>query len=689
MPDTWEYPWFAAWDLAFHCAPLALVDVDFAKEQVELLLHTRYMHPNGQIPAYEWNFGDVNPPVTAWAALFVYEREAEIRGEGDREFLDARLPAAADELHLVGQPQGPRRPQPLPGRLPRARQHRDLRPLGAAAGRRDARAGGRHGLDGPLLPVDAADRRRAGTARPRVRRHGAEVRRAPRVDHDRGRPPSASGSGARRTASSTTSCGRPTAPRSRSRCARSSGCCRCARPPCSTPTSTARHPALIERVRALRGAPLRARARAAAHLPGPSPEGTGSLALVDERRLRRMLATMLDEEEFLGPHGIRAVSRRHARARRASSTWDGRRYSVALPAGRVRHRHVRRQLQLARARVVSHEPRRSCVRCSSCTRYYGDRLKVECPTGSGRELDLREVAVEIGRRLAATFLEDDARPPAGVRRDRDVPGRPVWHDLLLVPRVLPRRQRRRPRREPPDGLDRDRRAAVYPARRLMRLPRAAPRIYEINTAVLARTAGRGRGRPLGLGEVPAAEWDALAALPVDAVWLMGVWERSPAGLRIALADPGARLRQPGRPARPAAPRTSSARRTACATTPSTRASAGPTRSRRPARRLAERGLAAGARLRPQPRRARSPVDCACGRSASCRGSEEELAQRAGGVPATAGGIVAQGRDPYFPPWPDVVQLNAYAPALREAVAGTLRRDRRPVRRACVATWRCS
>ena len=87
MPDKWEYPWFAAWDLAFHCAPLSLVDVDFAKEQVELLLETRYLHPNGQIPAYEWNFSDVNPPVTAWAALYVYEREAEIRGEGDREFL--------------------------------------------------------------------------------------------------------------------------------------------------------------------------------------------------------------------------------------------------------------------------------------------------------------------------------------------------------------------------------------------------------------------------------------------------------------------------------------------------------------------------------------------------------------------------------------------------------------------------
>ncbi len=87
MPDKWEYPWFAAWDLAFHCAPLGLVDVDFAKEQVELLLHTRYVHPNGQVPAYEWNFSDVNPPVTAWAALWVYQREVELRGAGDRVWL--------------------------------------------------------------------------------------------------------------------------------------------------------------------------------------------------------------------------------------------------------------------------------------------------------------------------------------------------------------------------------------------------------------------------------------------------------------------------------------------------------------------------------------------------------------------------------------------------------------------------
>src|SRR5216117_2733064 len=87
MPDKWEYPWYAAWDLAFHCIPLALVDPDFAKEQLILLLREWYMHPNGQIPAYEWAFGDVNPPVHAWAAWRVYKIEKKRRGAGDRKFL--------------------------------------------------------------------------------------------------------------------------------------------------------------------------------------------------------------------------------------------------------------------------------------------------------------------------------------------------------------------------------------------------------------------------------------------------------------------------------------------------------------------------------------------------------------------------------------------------------------------------
>jgi hypothetical protein len=88
MPDKWEYPWYAAWDLAFHCIPLALVDSDFAKEQLVLMLREWYMHPNGQIPAYEWAFGDVNPPVHAWAAWRVYKVDKKRTGKGDTQFLE-------------------------------------------------------------------------------------------------------------------------------------------------------------------------------------------------------------------------------------------------------------------------------------------------------------------------------------------------------------------------------------------------------------------------------------------------------------------------------------------------------------------------------------------------------------------------------------------------------------------------
>jgi Glycosyl hydrolase family 63 C-terminal domain len=88
MPDKWEYPWYAAWDLAFHCVPLALVDCEFAKEQLVLLLREWYMHPNGQLAAYEWALGEVNPPVHAWATWRVYKIDKKRNGKGDRAFLE-------------------------------------------------------------------------------------------------------------------------------------------------------------------------------------------------------------------------------------------------------------------------------------------------------------------------------------------------------------------------------------------------------------------------------------------------------------------------------------------------------------------------------------------------------------------------------------------------------------------------
>jgi hypothetical protein len=92
MPDKWEYPWYAVWDLAFHCIPLAMIDPDFAKNQLLLMTRVWYQHPNGQIPAYEWAFDDVNPPVHAWAVWEVYKAERDANhGDGDREFLERAL----------------------------------------------------------------------------------------------------------------------------------------------------------------------------------------------------------------------------------------------------------------------------------------------------------------------------------------------------------------------------------------------------------------------------------------------------------------------------------------------------------------------------------------------------------------------------------------------------------------------
>ena len=87
MPDKWEYPWYAAWDLAFHTLPLSIVDPDFAKEQMKLMLRGFYLHPSGQMPAYEWNFSDVNPPVHAWATLYLYKMEKNL-GREDIKFLE-------------------------------------------------------------------------------------------------------------------------------------------------------------------------------------------------------------------------------------------------------------------------------------------------------------------------------------------------------------------------------------------------------------------------------------------------------------------------------------------------------------------------------------------------------------------------------------------------------------------------
>lgn len=203
----------------------------------------------------------------------------------------------------------------------------------------------------------------------------------------------------------------------------------------------------------------------------------------------------------------------------------------------------------------------------------------------------------------------------------------------------------------------------------MRLP-PRPTLYEINTAVWLERLGRDRGRALELGEVPPEAWDALAGLPVDAVWLMGVWQRSPEGLRIAAGDPS--LDAGNRAALPDLKAADVIGSPYCVRDYIVDERFGGPAGLRTARdQLASRGLGlildyVPNHVAPDHPWTRDRPDCLIS------GTEQDLTEQPEAFIRTPSGIIAaRGRDPYFPPWPDVVQLNAYSPALRAAVADTL------------------
>ena len=429
MPDKWEYPWFAAWDLAFHCAPLSLVDVDFAKEQVELLLRTRYMHPNGQIPAYEWNFSDVNPPVTAWAALYVYEREAEIRGKGDVEFLKIvfdRLLANFTWWVNRKDPDGRNlfqggflgldnigvfdRSAPLPGggtleqadgTAWMALYSQWMLQIAVELAKHDAAY-----IDMAIkfvahfLWIAVAMNPPEGDAELWDEEDGFyyDVMRMPD--------------------------GQPIQLKVRSLVG--------LLPLCAATVFDGdlleRYPWVVEGTNAFIER-FSDTLSTLAHAADPNAEGKRILALVNEERLRRILAVMLDENEFLGAHGIRAVSRQHL-GQPYRFDWGGQDYDVHyLPAesdtgmfgGNSNWRGpvwFPMNLVILRGLIQLH-------------RYYGDALKVECPTGSGRQINLLEVAMEIGRRLVTTFTEDENRRRPVFGGIEKFQTDPHWHDLVL------------------------------------------------------------------------------------------------------------------------------------------------------------------------------------------------------------------------------------------------------------------
>jgi hypothetical protein len=430
MPDKWEYPWFAAWDLAFHVLALSTVDVDFAKEQLELLLQEFFLHPTGQIPAYEWNFSDVNPPVHAWATIFLYRTEQALHGEADIEFLKRsfrklllnfswwvnrkdRFGKNVFEGGFLGLDNigvfDRSAPLPTGGHLEQAdgtawmalfcqnmleialelaahdSSYQDIATKFANHFLWIARAMNQTGPEGMWDEEDG---------------FYYDVLRFPD--------------------------GRATRLKVRSMVG--------LLPLCATtviePWQRERVPRVVEALQErLQRMPELAES---IHPTGPGHLGhneRGIAALVKPERLRRILSRMLDEKEFFSPYGIRALSRHHADQPYVFNV-DGREYRVSyLPAesdtgmfgGNSNWRGpiwMPVNALLIRALL-------------SFYLYYGDNFKVECPTGSANMMNLFEVAREIANRLARIFLRDDAgrRPVYGGTQKFQTD--PHWKDYIL------------------------------------------------------------------------------------------------------------------------------------------------------------------------------------------------------------------------------------------------------------------
>jgi len=412
MPDKWEYPWYAAWDLAFHAVAFAGVDPDFAKHQLNLMLKPRYLHSNGQLPAYEWNFSDVNPPVHAWATLFQYRMEQAARGKGDVEFLKRafgkllinftwwvnrkdRLGKSVFEGGFLGLdnigifdrsaelPTGGHLEQ-ADGTAWMAMYCQNMLEIAIELAARDP------SYD-DLVYKFAEHFCWIGVAMNKVGDDGMwdeedgfyyDVLRLP------------DGRAARLKVRSLVGL----------------------LPLCAT---TVIEPWQRERVpRAVQA--MQARFRhipellAGVHPAGPehmSAEGRTIAALVNPERLRRILSRMLDEKEFLSPYGIRSVSKFHEKHPYAVRV-GGKEYSVSYqPAesdsgmfgGNSNWRGpvwFPINALLIRALFQFHG-------------YYGDSFRVECPTGSGRLMTLLEVATELSDRLQRLFLREPSARSAG------------------------------------------------------------------------------------------------------------------------------------------------------------------------------------------------------------------------------------------------------------------------------------
>ncbi len=430
MPDKWEYPWYASWDLAFHTIPLALVDVEFAKDQLLLFLREWYMHPNGQIPAYEWAFEDVNPPVHAWAVLRVYRIEKRLRGKGDREFLERafhklllnftwwvnRKDAAGNNifeggflgLDNIGVFD---RSAPLPS--------------GGHIQQSDGTSWmGMFCLNMLAIAMELARENKGySDIASKFFEHFVYISHA--INHlgDQQLQLWDEEDGFFYDALCL--------PDGHSQLLK-------VRSMVGLITLFAVETLEPEQVDALPGFKRRLewfvenRPHLQHHLSARQRPGVPHrrlLAIVGRERLRRVLRPMLDEAEFLSPYGIRALSRNHLEHPYLLEL-NGNQYRVDYEPAESRsgmfggNSNWRGPIWFPVNYLIIESLQKFHY-------FYGDNYKVECPTGSGQMLSLWEVAAELSRRLSRLFLRDTKgrRPVNGgdPLLDQD----PHWRDLVL------------------------------------------------------------------------------------------------------------------------------------------------------------------------------------------------------------------------------------------------------------------
>ncbi len=428
MPDTWEYPWYAAWDLAFHTIPLALVDPDFAKEQLVLFLREWYMHPNGQIPAYEWAFGDVNPPVHAWAAWRVYKIDKRLRGVGDREFLERVFQKLLLNFTWWVNRKDPEGRNVFQGgflgldNIGVFDRSAPL-PTGGHIEQSDGTAWvAMFSLNMLAIALELAqDNAAYEDMASKFFEHFLHIAAAmSSMGHD-GIDLWDEADGFFYDVLHTPDGARPMKVRSLV------GLVPLFSAQVIEPEQLARLPKFERRMRwFLDNRPdlCRLVTRQAAD------DGKRRLlSLVGADRLTRVLRTMLDEREFLSPHGIRALSRYHAE-RPYVLRVDGSEHRVDYEPAESSsglfggNSNWRGPIWFPMNFLIVEALQRF-------DHFYRGELKVEFPTGSGQVMTLWEIAAELSRRLTRIFLRDErGRRPVhgGVER---FASDPHWRDLVL------------------------------------------------------------------------------------------------------------------------------------------------------------------------------------------------------------------------------------------------------------------